>query len=552
MPPERQAVAPSGRNAALVAAGIFATRLFGLFRQTLFSHAFGTSMAAGAFSSALRIPNILQNLLGEGVLSASFIPVYSGLRSQGRHEEADDVASTVFGLLLVAVAVLVPLGVLTAPQLVTVLAPGFEGPAHELTVALVRIMFPGTGLLVLSAWCLGILNSHRRFFLSYSAGVAWNAAMIAALLAARHLPHDEAIHWVAWGFAAGCVLQVLVQVPSVLRLVSRFRPALHVLTPAARQVLRGFVPAVASRGVVQIAAYADNAYSSLISARAVAALTGAQTLSLLPISLFAMAITAAELPELSDDAVQSQEERSRAILRRLGAGLERMAFFVVPSAAAFLAAGDAMAAVLLQSGQFTAADTRYVWYILAGAGVGLLAQTSGRLYSSVFFALKDTATPFRIAAVRVGLGVAVGYWAARLLPGQLGLPAHLGAVFITVTSGLTAWLEVTLLRRRLAERLGALPSLRRRLAVLWACAGVAAALTLAAKAGLLATWGPMAGQAEEWGQWLPLPALPLGPYAHKLVGLILLAVFGLSYLSCTLVAGVPQSRGVLDRLWRRR
>lgn len=537
----------------LVAAGIFASRLFGLFRQTLFAHVFGVSPVAGAFSAALRIPNFLQNLLGEGALSASFIPVYAGLRAQGRDDEADEVASAVFALLLAALAVLVPTGVVAAPLLVHVLVPGFEGPVHELTVALVRIIFPGTGVLVLSAWCLGVLNSHRRFFLSYAAGVAWNLAMIAVLVAAGRQPPEEAIRWLAWGFVAGGVLQVAVQLPTVVRLLGRFRPRLGAPSAPVREVLRGFVPAVAGRGVVQLSAYADNLYASLISAEAVAALTNAQTVSMLPVSLFAIAISAAELPELSADATGAEEERARALRARLATALERMAFFVVPSAAGFLVAGDAMAAVLFQSGRFTATDTRYVWYILAGAGVGLLAQTSGRLYASAFFALKDTRTPFRIAALRVGLGIAAGYWAVRVLPGLLGLPEAMGAVFVTMTSGVMAWLEVSLLRARLRGRLGALPELGRRLAVLWGCAAVAAALTLGAKAGMVATWGPMPGQAEAWlGGWLPLPALPWGAWAHKLTGLVLLAVFGLAYASCAVVVGVPQARGLAGRLLGRR
>jgi putative peptidoglycan lipid II flippase len=550
---ERGAAAHSGRNAAVVAAGILASRIFGLLKQTLFAHVFGTSVAAGVFAAAQRIPNFLQNLLGEGTLSASFIPVYAGFRSRGEDPEADEVASGVFGLLVVALGILTITGVVFAPQLVWLLAPGFEGEARELTVTLVRILFPGTGVLVLSAWCLGILNSHRRFFLSYSAPVVSNLVMIAALWAVRDWPSDSAVRWLAWAFGLGSVLQMAVQVPQVLRLLGRFRPKLRPVTASVLEVVRGFVPTVAARGVVQISGWADTAYATLISPRALATLTSAQTISLLPVSLFAVAISAAELPDLSSEATQGHEERGRALRARLGAGLERMAFFVVPSAAAFLAAGDAMAAVLFQSGQFNAADTRYVWYILAGSGVGLLAQTSGRLYASVFYALKDTTSPFRIAVLRVTLGVGVGYWAVRILPGQLGLPMHLGAVFVTLTSGVTAWLEVTLLRRRLQQQLGSLPSVRGRLAVLWTCAAVAAAVTLAAKAGMVATWGPMAGQAEEWmGGWLPLPALPGVAYPHKVAGAVLLVVFGLSYFSCALVAGVPQARAVLERIGRKR
>ena len=127
----------------------------------------------------MRVPNFLQNLFGEGVLSASFIPVYSRLLAEGEKEEADRVAGAVGAILALASAVLVLIGVLATPWLMRAIAPGFHGAKRELTILLVRILFPGAGLLVCSAWCLGILNSHRKFFLSYTAPVVWNLAMIA-------------------------------------------------------------------------------------------------------------------------------------------------------------------------------------------------------------------------------------------------------------------------------------------------------------------------------------------------------------------------------------
>src|SRR5690606_8816865 len=122
------------------------------------------------------------NLLGEGTLSASFIPVYAELLEEGREEEAGRVAGAVFGLLVALAGGLALLGILFAPVLVSVFTPGFEGPRRELTIVAVRIIFPMTGVLVLSAWALGILNSHRRFFISYVAPVAWNAAIITTLV----------------------------------------------------------------------------------------------------------------------------------------------------------------------------------------------------------------------------------------------------------------------------------------------------------------------------------------------------------------------------------
>jgi putative peptidoglycan lipid II flippase len=125
---------------------------------------------------------MMQNLLGEGVLSASFIPVYARLRAEGRDREASELAEAIFALLAMLASVIVALGVLGAPLLVTLLGPGFQGEERELIIALVRIVFPGTGLLVFAAWCLGVLNSHGRFFLSYASGVMMNLAIIAALL----------------------------------------------------------------------------------------------------------------------------------------------------------------------------------------------------------------------------------------------------------------------------------------------------------------------------------------------------------------------------------
>src|SRR5262249_42653398 len=159
------------------------SRLVGLVRERVFAHYFGSSIAAGAFKAAIRIPNVLQNLFGEGVLSASFIPVYAQLIGSGEREKADQVAVAVFALLAMVTAFLVGFGLLLTPVLIDVIAPGLHGESRELTIQLVRILFPGTGVLVLSAWCLGILNGHRRFFLAYAAPVIWSGAQIAALIA---------------------------------------------------------------------------------------------------------------------------------------------------------------------------------------------------------------------------------------------------------------------------------------------------------------------------------------------------------------------------------
>src|SRR6202162_6260059 len=183
MKPASRGRESTGRLAFRVAAGILLSRIIGLVRLRIFSHYFGLrSDAADAFNAAFRIPNFLQNLFGEGVLSASFIPVYARLLAEGDEEEAGKVAGAVAALLALAVSLLCLAGVGLAPWLIDVIAPGFSGEKRELTITLVRIFFPGAGLLALSAWCLGVLNSHRRFLLSYTAPVMWAAAMLASLV----------------------------------------------------------------------------------------------------------------------------------------------------------------------------------------------------------------------------------------------------------------------------------------------------------------------------------------------------------------------------------
>src|SRR5437868_13292648 len=202
-------VAPGGgRSASLVAAGIFLSRIAGLIRERIFAHYFGNSDAADVFRAAVRIPNFLQNLFGEGVLSASFIPVYARLRASGDEEEATRVASAVLSLLAIATSVLVLAGIAATPLLIAVIAPGFTGAKRELTITLTRILFPGAGLLVMAAWCLGVLNSHHKFMLSYAAPVVWNAAMITTLLAwgaGSELPRLAVL--LAWGSVVGSALQ---------------------------------------------------------------------------------------------------------------------------------------------------------------------------------------------------------------------------------------------------------------------------------------------------------------------------------------------------------
>jgi putative peptidoglycan lipid II flippase len=360
------------------------SRILGLIRNRVFAHYFGTSAAADAFNAAFKIPNFLQNLFGEGVLSASFIPVYARLLAEKDKDEANRVAAAVGSLLALGTAIVVLVGVLLTPVLVTIFTPGFDGDKRDATIRLARILFPGAGILVLSAWCLGVLNSHGRFFLSYAAPVLWNLAIITTLLTFGNGASGYRLAEIAAvGSVVGSALQFGIQLPVVLRFLAGARPSLRRGAEAVRVVLRNSLPVFLGRGVVQVSAYIDTIIASLLPTGAVAGLAYAQVLYTLPVSLFGMSVSAAELPAMSSVA-GDENERQAQLRARLDGGLRQIAFFVVPSAVAFLALGDVIVAALYQTGAFTRAMTVYVWAILAGSAVGLLASTWGRLYASTY------------------------------------------------------------------------------------------------------------------------------------------------------------------------
>ncbi len=508
-----------------MAGGILLSRLAGLVRQRALNHFLGLGMEADAFLAAFRIPNFLQNLFGEGALSASFIPVYSRLLGAGDVAGARRVAGAVAALLGLVVGVVVLLGQLAAPWLVDVLTPGFEGPKRELTILLVRILFPGAGVLVLGAWCLGLLNSHGRFFLGYAAPVVWNLAIITGVIVAGLRGDARAVAVAgAWAAVAGSVLQLLVQLPSALRAAGGTPLSLGAGDPNVREVGRTFLPAFLNRGVAQVSAWVDTLIASLLPTGAVAGLVNAQLLYTLPVSLFGISVAAAELPAMAADTGR-QADPGGALRTRLAAGLERIAFFVVPSAAAFIGLGHMVAGLVFQSGRFTSGDAVFVWGILAGSSVGLLAATQARLLGSVFYALGDADTPFRAALVRVVQATVVGYLVATRGPGLLGIDPRWGAAGLTASSGLAAWVEFAILRRRLARRLGPVGLPSGRLVRLW---------TLA-----------VGGLAAGWGVLVLAPALPVVPRA-----LLSLGAFGLVYLGGAAGAGIPQVREVTG--WLRR
>ena len=553
---------PRGSN--LVAAGIFLSRIAGLIRNVVIGVVLGAQPAiTDALNFAMRVPNLLQNLLGEGSLSASFIPVYAKLVEDGKRKEADDLAGAVVALLALVTAVIVVIGVLIARPLVWLITDWetVDPEKYELAITLTRITTIGIGFLVISAWCLGILNSHRSFFLSYVAPVIWNVSQISVLVLLGLLGWalDDVAIAVAWAVVAGGLLQLLVQLPKVRRLAPTVRANLT-RTASLDDVLSRFAPAVGARGVVQFSSYADLFLVGLLVNGALSWYSYALPLYLMPISLFGFSVAAAELAEMSrqSDDPSAIAERLKPALRRVvvPAGLVTAAY--LGAAPVFIDALYGWPSRIFNRGLEAQAPVLTVSLVVGAFAIGLPAAMTARVTQNTLYSMGDVRGPARIAAIRVAVSIAIGAlmilqldwltfepeaavsqgpaiealdevvafdglpnlppWgllpeaerSAKPAPDGDPLPPHLGAVGLALGASAASWTEWLLLRQRLRRRLGV--SIR---------SGWGRQVILSGLAAGFAMFGTMFGTAAT-GVPSPIDAV--------VVGLVGVAVYGASLL----------------------
>jgi putative peptidoglycan lipid II flippase len=546
--PERGEERLGSRGATRVALGIAASRALGLVREVLIARFLGVGAWADVFRTALRGPNLLQNLLGEQTLSAAFIPVYSRMEEAGAHEDAARFAGAVFGFLLALVAGLVLAGELLAEPIVALLSSGYLGDAaaiavgeatvdrFPLAVAAVRWIFPMVGLLVLSAWTLAVLNSHRRFLLPYLAPALWNAAIIAALWSvgsgawsapSSSVSQARILQAACVGALLGGALQFLVQLPAALRCLASFRPSFDRRARGVREAWGAFLPLVTGRGAVQLSSYLDNWLASFLRVGAQSALGFAQGLYLLPISLFGMSVAAVELPELARHGADGT-----ATADRLAPAVRQAAFLAIPAAVGYLCFGHLIVRALFGGGSFGPASIWLVAVILGAYAAGMPASILTRQLNNLFFAAGRTRWPARVALERMALSAAVGtvlmlgldrYPLSRWVaagPAEGGL--HWGGLGLAVGAALGAWYELARMRRAARRQW---PSARLPAGRLLELAGLA--LLAAAPAALA---------------WRFLPAL------HAAATLaIVLAVYVVGYLAVTRALGISELAAWLGR-----
>jgi len=446
-PPSTTVTSRRFRPAEAVGSGIFVSRLTGLVRDIAVAAFLGTQFAADAYWAAIKIPNIIRNLLGEGTLSASFVPVYSESLS-GADIDAEDaprLARSVLGLVAVSALLLSALGVIFAPWITGVLLAASDEQTRDLTTRLVRILFPMSGVLIIGAWFLGVLNSHGRFFLPFAAPALWNLSQVAGLILAARLGSDRLAEALAWSALLGAVLQVGIQIPQALKLSKVRSPGVEWSHEPVRRVARNTLPVISSQGVLQISSLVDIMLASLAGAGAMAALGYSQRLAYLPISLFGMSVAAAALPAMSRDPSPA------ALRERLVNGWFQILFFVLPAALVLLLFGDLAVGLVYQRGEFGPDSTNLVAAVLAAYAVGLVAASSIKLFAAGFHALQDTSTPMRVAVMSVGIGVTASL-VLTIGMRRAGFGPY-SAVGIALGSAIGSWTNLALLWFLLGRKL---------------------------------------------------------------------------------------------------
>jgi putative peptidoglycan lipid II flippase len=424
---------------SVVAGMTLLSRISGFARDMVLSHFFGAGAQADAFFVAFRIPNFFRRLFAEGAFNQAFVPVLARYKGLERPAFRAFVAA-IAGNLALAVWLVVLLGVLFAPGLVTVFAPGFRyaDDQFEMATVMLRITFPYLGFISLTAFAAALLNSHHRYAIPAFTPVLLNLCLIAAMLFATGL-FEQPVLALAWGVFVAGLVQMVFQLPSLVRLGLLVMPRPSVAHPGVRQVGRLLVPAMFSASVSQINTLIDTILASTLATGSISWLYYADRFLELPIGLVAVALGTVLLPNLSRLASARDEVGFAATLEW---GLRMGLLLGLPAAVALYVLALPLVASLFFHGAMTALDARMTALALQAFSVGLLPLILVKVVAPAYFAREDTATPFKFALAAVLTNVAL----------NLALFSWFGHVGLAFATSAAACLHAFLLLRGLVGR----------------------------------------------------------------------------------------------------
>jgi len=429
------------RAAGAVSTMTLLSRIFGFARDVVIAMMFGSSAAADAFFVAFRIPNMQRRVLGEGAVSAAFIPIFSEVMTRKGEDDAWRFTANLLNILLLFLALSMFLLWAFAPQVVTVFAPGFidEPGKFELTVRLTRWMAPYLIFIGLAAFCMGILNTFHKFALPAAAPVLLNISMIGAALWIAPLL-DEPILGLAAGVLIGGVLQLAVQIPETLRQGLRFTPALDFSHPDIRRMARLMGPVILGLAVYELNILADTLIASLLPGGSISYLYYGNRLVQFPLGIFGVALGVALLPMLSSQAARNA---TGEFVKTLGFGIRMILFITLPATVGLILLRFPIVNSLWERGEFTRASTDGTATALLYYSIGLAAFCGIKVIVPAYYSLQDTKTPARIGIYSMLLNIVLNLIFMKPLGhGGLALATSIASIFNVVVL-------IHLLRKRL-------------------------------------------------------------------------------------------------------
>ena len=377
--------------------GTFLSRILGFLRDMVIAHFFGAGMAADAFFVAFRIPNLWRRLVGEGSLTISFIPVYTEYLTQRPGEESREVTHIAFTTAGVGLLILTAMGILFSPMLIRIIAPGFvQNPEKfQLTVQLNQIIFPYLFFMGLFALCMGILNSLRHFFAPALAPIFLNISIIVSVFLFYHA-FEKPVLSLALGVLTGGVIQLLFQIPFLLKKGITFRFNFNFRHPAIKRIGFLMVPGLIGTGVYQLNVFIDTIFASFLPSGSVSYLFFADRLMEFPLGIFAFALGMAALPSLS---ILASKGKIEELKETLSFTFRLVSYISIPAMVGLIALKTPIVNLLFQRGLFDYSATVMTAKALLFYSVGLWAIAGARTIVPVFYSLQDPWAPLKIALI---------------------------------------------------------------------------------------------------------------------------------------------------------
>ena len=433
------------RAAGVVGAATLVSRIFGYVRDMVLASFFGAGMTADAFIAAFRIPNLLRRLFGEGSLSIAFVPVFTETMVKGTREDGLRLAACSLKLLLICLSVVAVVGVVIAPTLIQIVAPGFSHSPEKmaLTVTLTRIMFPYVILIGLVALCMGILNVLGHFAAPAIAPVLLNLAMIGAVFAVSRFSDSQTVRvmGLAGGVLLGGLLQLALQVPYLVRHGVRFWRSSGLWHPGMKKVGILMLPTIFGAAVYQINILVGTLLASLLPEGSVSYLYYADRLVQFPLGIFAQAAATAVLPSLSRQAADGDHV---GLGETFSHAMSLVLFITIPAMVGLIVLRQPIVALLFRHGAFDVQTTRLTSDALLYYALGLWAFSAVRIVVSTFYAMQDTRTPVKTATISIVANILLGM-------ALMGPMKHCG---LALATSLASMVNLVLLVLALRSRLG--------------------------------------------------------------------------------------------------